>query len=284
MKGRLERWTVFGLCVASAWFFARAAVLLVGPQANVFLPRGPVDAPALTAIDTPGYEAVMRRNLWRALPEPPKGMRAAQMVGYNRTEAAPAEEPPDTEELPASRQGWTLLGTVAARQDHGQNRAFLLVDGKQQIVSVSGRIGDWTILHIGRRTVVLEKDDRRERLIMASRNPGEVQTASSGGRIQLARRELEAQLRNVPALMRQIRLTPGQENGVRGLQVTGLEAGGLFARLGLRRNDLLVRANGQPLTNPGDLVTLSQILNQDTFRLEILRNGTTTLMEYDIRR
>ena len=98
----------------------------------------------------------------------------------------------------------------------------------------------------------------------------------------LRRGEVEEQMRDLPGLMRQVGFMPGEAGGMYGLSITRIESGSWFARLGLQKNDLLVQANGQPMTSFGDLASLSGIARQKEFRIEALRNGKPLIMEYRI--
>ena len=100
--------------------------------------------------------------------------------------------------------------------------------------------------------------------------------------MNIRRGEIEEQMKDLPGLMQQVGFTPGEVEGTYGLSITRIEAGSWFARLGLQKNDLLVQANGQPMTSFGDLASFSSIARQNEFRIEVLRNGKPLVMEYKI--
>ena len=68
-----------------------------------------------------------------------------------------------------------------------------------------------------------------------------------------------------------------------GLMVEEAPSGSLTEKLGLRLGDVLLRINGQPVSNHGDLQRLYQQLAQlGQVRLDIMRGGAPSQLRYTI--
>lgn len=203
---------------------------------------------------------------------------------------SPAEEAllaAEMDKLPISQQGWTLLGTIVNTLAPSENRAILSGDNIQGTFGPGSDIKGWRIAHIDRRRVVVEKNGRRERLVVGG---SETKLPESGpakpvsAKIQLNGGEIDRALRNIPALLTQAGFEPGQKNGLMGLNLTFVKPDGIFARLGLRPDDMLLEANGQTLTSLGDLARLGSLAREESLRVELLRDGQNVILEYNIAR
>jgi general secretion pathway protein C len=68
-----------------------------------------------------------------------------------------------------------------------------------------------------------------------------------------------------------------------GFIVTFVKKGSVFAQLGMRKNDILIEANGYKLTSYKDALKIyKQIDTIKTFKLTVLRNNEEKELEYDI--
>lgn len=273
-----------GICIAFAWIAAKLAFSIIAPSPiRQFAGTTQAHAPKTEKphAAAPEYDTVLKRNLFHVPVEP--GLK------YREWESGQAQGAEDEEllareldKLPVSQQGWTLQGTIVNTLLPGENRAILVIDSRQAAYGPGSEIKGWKISHIDRRRIVLEKGERRERLLVGGRELTAPQTKSPAVNGQLNRNELEKAMRNIPALLTQAGFEPGQRNGIMGLSLTFVKPESIFGRLGLRANDLLVRANGQPLTNLGDLAGLGNLAAEDTLRVELLRDGQNMALEYSI--
>lgn len=291
MKARyLHKAAAITLCVGVSYFTARAAAHFWAPPVEPFtLPPAAGSSGAGEARQSAERDiaVILRRNLLHARVNPPAAMSGmidsdGNPVSQDR-QAAPAAA--EMEKLPLSKLGGDLLGTVVDTSERLRSRAIISLEGAQRAYPIGGEIKGWSIIFIDRRTVVLEKANRRERMLVGGRPIEGAPSGPPGGAavsMTLRRREMEEQMRDLPGLMRQVGFTPGEAGGAYGLSITRIEPGSWFSRLGLQKNDLLVQANGQPMTSFGDLASFSGIARQKEFRIEAIRNGKPLVMEYRI--
>lgn len=273
-------------CVALAWVCARLVFALLGPAPVEFRAeaRPPAPRPAAVEPRASGYEAVLARNLFGTPIDPTD--EAAKKSGESGPLSPEEEErlAAELDKLPISQQGWTLLGTIVNTLAPDETRAILVVDNVQAARAAGDEIKGWRIAHIDRRRVVVERNGRRERLLVGGRElilPDKTATAT---KLKLNRSEMERAMRDLPALMTQAGFAPDQRNGVFGLNLTFVKPESIFARLGLRANDLLVEANGQTLTSIADLGRLGGLARENRLRVELLRDGENVVLEYEITR
>lgn len=291
MKARyLHKAAAITLCVGVSYFTARAAAHFWAPPVAPFTrpaPAGSAGAREARHSADRDIAVILRRNLLHARVNPPAAMSgmidsAGNPIAQDRQAALAAAE---MEKLPLSKLGGDLLGTVVDTSGDFQSRAIISLEGAQKAYPVGSEIKGWRIIFIDRRTVVLEKASRRERMLVGGRPVEGAPSGTPGGAavsMTLRRGEVEEQMRDLPGLMRQVGFMPGEAGGMYGLSITRIESGSWFARLGLQKNDLLVQANGQPMTSFGDLASLSGIARQKEFRIKALRNGKPLIMEYRI--
>lgn len=287
----LHKTAAVALCIGISYFLARAAASFWAPSVAPFTKYATASTGQrlhTSAKDNEGNIAIiLKRNLLHARVNPPASMPGmidgdGNPIAQARQAALAAAE---MEKLPLSKLGGDLLGTVVDSSGRFQSRAIISLEGVQRAYAVGNELKGWRILFIDRRTVVLEKAHRREKMLVGGQSIGGAPSATRGDTavsMNIPRGEMEKQMRDLPGLMQQVGFTPGEAGGMYGLAITRIESGSWLARLGLQKNDLLVQANGQPITSFGDLTSFADIARQKEFRLEVLRSGKPLVMEYRI--
>lgn len=286
----LHKAAAITLCIGVSYFTARTAAHFFAPSVAPFAPvatSGASGAKGARQIAGQDIDVILKRNLLHARVNPPAAMSGmidseGNPISQARQAALAAAE---MEKLPLSKLGGDLLGTVVDTSGRFQSRAIIALEGTQKAYPLGSELKGWRIIFIDRRTVVLEKASRREKMLVGGKPVEGVPSGMPGGAavsMNIRRGEIEEQMKDLPGLMQQVGFTPGEVEGTYGLSITRIEAGSWFARLGLQKNDLLVQANGQPMTSFGDLASFSSIARQNEFRIEVLRNGKPLVMEYKI--
>lgn len=108
--------------------------------------------------------------------------------------------------------------------------------------------------------------------------------SSSADTIVVAQKDVDQALQNLHRLQGEVRIVPNFQGGkVEGFKVLSVRPGGLISKLGVRRNDVLQRVNGQDLDMRNGLEMFTSLKDSRTFSLEILRGGQSTTLEYEIR-
>ncbi len=104
------------------------------------------------------------------------------------------------------------------------------------------------------------------------------------GKFVVDRNELDSALANPDQLFTQIRAVPQFNNGkADGLKLLSIQGGSIFAKLGLKRNDVLERINGQEMDIKKGVDIFSQLKDANHISIDLLRDGKKTTLEYDIQ-
>ena len=111
--------------------------------------------------------------------------------------------------------------------------------------------------------------------------------AVAGGQIKkvLDRREVEQALNDLPKLLSQARAAPVLTNGaITGFRLDYIAPSSFYEKIGLRYGDILKQVNGVEIKDPGTMLSLfQQLRNEQSVKLDILRNNQRTTMMFDIR-
>lgn len=104
------------------------------------------------------------------------------------------------------------------------------------------------------------------------------------GRYVVERAELDNALGSLDKLFTQIRAVPQFKDGkTSGLKLLSVKQGSLFAKLGLRRNDVLERINGQQVDMKGGMALFGKLKDSQQISIDLVRNGKNTTLEYEIQ-
>ena len=105
------------------------------------------------------------------------------------------------------------------------------------------------------------------------------------GKFVVDKAELDAALANVDQLFTQISARPnvGPGGKTAGLRLLNIKGGSLFSKLGLKRNDVLERINGQEVDLKKGMDIFGQLKDANRITIDLVRNGQKTTLEYDIQ-
>lgn len=104
------------------------------------------------------------------------------------------------------------------------------------------------------------------------------------GKFVVEKAELEAALSNLDQLFTQIRAVPQMQGGKSaGLKLLSIRGGSIFAKLGLRRNDVLERINGQEMDMQKGMQIFGTLKDSSHITIDLQRDGKKTTLEYDIQ-
>lgn len=97
--------------------------------------------------------------------------------------------------------------------------------------------------------------------------------------------ELDAALSNMERLFTEIRAVPNFQEGGKasGLKILSIKPGSIFAKLGLKRGDVLARINGVEIDIRRAAELFGQLKDQKTFNLDLQREGKNQTFDYEIR-
>ncbi len=114
---------------------------------------------------------------------------------------------------------------------------------------------------------------------------GPAVAATGAGSFVIDQRALNAALDNPAQAMTDARLLPSLKDGkVEGFRASEVKPNGLFAMIGIKNGDVLVRLNDFPMDSPDKaLQSLVALKGQSKLKLDLIRDGRPTTFNYDIR-
>lgn len=110
-------------------------------------------------------------------------------------------------------------------------------------------------------------------------------TSTGAGSYVIDQRALNATLDNPAKAMTDARLLPSQKDGkVEGFRASEVKPNGVFAMLGIKNGDILLRLNDFPMDSPDKaLQSFMSLKGQSRLKLEVIRDGQPQTFNYDIR-
>jgi general secretion pathway protein C len=191
-----------------------------------------------------------------------------------------------------------LLGVVVGDRE-GVSAIIEELAGKRQLFfRLHDQIPDiGEISEIRRGAILIRQGDQQELLELSTGQPEKppvAQVASvvpatsiAGGPIRkvLDRREVEQVMNDLPKLLSQARAVPMLANGaMNGFRLDYIAPGSFYEKIGLQYGDTLKQVNGVEIKDPGMMLSLfQQLRNEQSVKLDVVRNNQRTTMTFDIR-
>jgi general secretion pathway protein C len=203
----------------------------------------------------------------------------------------------DVEELEPTSLRIRLLGTVAG--DRASAVAIIEDTSKktQEIYRVGDSVQEAVIKSILRGKVVLAVGNRDEILVMEEPSSGgtderqeSVMGLSQGVErmertIALRHSNIDESLEDINDLLSQASIRAHYtDNQPDGLAITGIKAGSIFRRMGLRNGDIIRGVGNNEIRTPEDVIALYNDLKSETdVSLQITRRGREMSLNYSFR-
>ncbi len=197
--------------------------------------------------------------------------------------------PINLDELEPTKLGLTLLGTVSGTNG---GFAFAVIEegekGKQGLFREGDAVSEATVARIMRGVVILRVNGRDEILRMKEANfdqKGEGQETPrqvDSNIVKLTKTDLDDALKNMAETLSQVRIRPYFSSGKpEGFMLSGIKAGSIFEKMGIKNSDIIKNVNGQPIKSPNDMLTLYNGLQSgSSISLDIKRKGEEQTLEY----
>ena len=104
------------------------------------------------------------------------------------------------------------------------------------------------------------------------------------GKYVVDQSEVDQALANLDKLYTEIRAVPNFSGGkISGMKILSVKRGSIFAKLGLKRGDILKRVNGMELDVRRGFQIFGQLKDQKTFNVDLTRRGQPVTLEYEVR-
>lgn len=110
-------------------------------------------------------------------------------------------------------------------------------------------------------------------------------TSTGAGSFVIDQRALNSALDNIGQAMTDARLLPSQKDGkVEGFRASEVKPNGVFAMIGIKNGDVLLRLNDFPIDSPDKaLQSFIALKGQNRLKLDMIRDGRPVTFNYDIR-
>jgi type II secretion system protein C len=215
------------------------------------------------------------------------------------TEPAPEdEEDISLDEIPLAEnlKDLRLLGTIV----HSDQPGWAIVENKkkrkQELLREGDSIEEAKIKKILRNNVVIQLGDEDKVLSIdyKTRQRMKERTSSSApetsvevddSMITLDRNYVISSLSNVNDVMRSARILPYLENGDPiGFRLNAIRNNSFFDKLQLKNGDIILGADGEPVTSPQRLLQMAeQLKNQNQVSLKVRRGDKDLELEYNLQ-
>ena len=115
--------------------------------------------------------------------------------------------------------------------------------------------------------------------------PTQAVSGQGNGNFVIDQRALNASLDNPSQAMTDARLLPSQKDGkVEGFRASEVKPNGVFAMIGIKNGDVLLRLNDFPMDAPDKaLQSFISLKGQNRLKLDLIRDGQPVTFNYDIR-
>lgn len=271
-----------------------ATALVVSDIASHGLSRlFPKSVPKATAASS---ASAASENLMSYAPVLEKGYFGKAAQGKLTEIAAAQQGAPAGAAAPTTSQGdLFLLGTAVGsfretfalvrKNSTNEERVFRLGDRVFDIgplVSVKKEVAE--ILSGGRKVKILAPTAAGDAPPPAGQ-PGGLAVQSGAGSYVVDQRALNAALDNIGQAMTDARLLPSMKDGkVEGFRLSEVKPSGIFGMIGLKNGDVLQRLNDFAIDSPEKAMqSFMSLKGQSHLKLDLVRDGQTATLNYDIR-
>ena len=99
------------------------------------------------------------------------------------------------------------------------------------------------------------------------------------------RREVEQAMNDLPKLLSQARAVPNTVNGaINGFRLDYIAPASFYEKIGVQTGDVLQRVNGVDIRDPSTMLNLlQQLKNEQTVKLDLVRNNQRSTITYELR-
>lgn len=165
-------------------------------------------------------------------------------------------------------------------QDDVQGGAILVSIKRNEIVIQRGNIRESFFVEEGPSVIETKSGPGTVRL------PVSPQVKPPGNKWTLDKREVDAALENLPALLTKARVVPnlasdGKNNGFR---IVSIAPSSFYEKIGLQNGDVIQQINGIDIRDPATFMQVfTQLRQEPSISLDLLRNNQKESFSYEIR-
>jgi len=159
---------------------------------------------------------------------------------------------------------------------------------KSTVLGLQEVFGGYTLVEIVDDGAIFERSGARYTLLLSTvkQSPVVMQATKvdEGHPHQVARHDIANYAQNFDQIWKDISIVPLKKEGkIQGFKVTRIRANTPFAQLGLKRNDIIIKANNKPMTSFADALAIYQGIDKlEAIELVVLRNNQEKELIYEI--
>jgi general secretion pathway protein C len=236
-------------------------------------------------------------NLLAYSPVLEKGLFGKATIG----KLSPLEQASGAQKASASPADLLLMGTVVG----SFRETFAMIQRTSTHEELVFRLGDkvfdlGTLAGVRKDSAEIISNGRRIKILAPTAAPEDAtkkptQTAATAGGLNpqivapgsyvIDQRALNASLDNMGQAMTDARLLPSVKDGkVEGFKVSEVKPAGIFGMVGIKNGDTLTRINDFNIDSPEKAIqSLASLKGQSKIKLDLIRDGQPTTLNYDIR-
>ena len=178
------------------------------------------------------------------------------------------------------------------------NRGYIIVakksnSKKSAVIGVNEKFSGYTLVEILQESAIFERNGKRYTLEMSKRNrqaalkkahykPQPVEDENSEH--QINRQQIQYYAKNYKQIWKDIAMREEKRDGkIIGFRVTRINPGTPFAELGLKKNDIIIKANNKEMHSYADAIKIYQDIDKiDAVEIVVLRNNQEKELVYEI--
>lgn len=209
---------------------------------------------------------------------------------------SPAPKTPTSQTTSSTQggvQGISISNMLLKGLYKRKNGGFIIVAKKSTpekttVLGIKEVFGGYTLVEIIDDGAIFERKEQRYTLLLpaSKRTPVVLQTTKveEGQPHQVARHDIATYAQNFDQIWKDISIVPLKVGGkMKGFKVTRIKPNTPFAQLGLKKNDVIIKANNKPMTSFADALAIYQGIDKlDAIELVVLRNNQEKELIYEI--
>ncbi len=217
--------------------------------------------------------------------------RISQLFYQSSSSIKGAQKQQSTQQSYATLRSWTLQ---ALYEEKSGGFAIVLVGGKTHFINVGEAFQGYTFEKIEDKTAYFIRSGQRYKLTlnMVSRSftsdvVNAYSTVDRGNvkHVTIKREEINRRIADPKLIWSEIRISPYMSGGIfKGYVLRSVKKGSIFERMGLKRSDLILSANGEALDSNEKVINLYKNIDKiEALVLGIQRDDQVEEISFEIK-
>ncbi len=174
-----------------------------------------------------------------------------------------------------------------------KKKGYIIIAMKSQpqeteIVAIGEKYGGYKLIEIRPSSAIFEKESHTYILELLTEEIAALRKKHApfveGEPYQMSRNEIQEYAKNFGQILEDINIIEVKNRGVlKGFKITRIRSNTPFSYLGLRRGDIILKVNNEPLRSYADALNIYQNINEiNEIELTVLRNNQEKELRYEI--